>query len=59
MHRRAPNRFHALVVKIFRQIASDVRRAIIAEQARLCITLALSQPDAAKAMSSVSVTSSG
>lgn len=34
VHLRAPNRFHALVVKTFRQIASDVRRAIIAVQAR-------------------------
>jgi len=34
MHRRAANVFHALVRKIFRQIASDIGRAIIAEQAR-------------------------
>ena len=34
MHRRAANVFHALVRKIFGQIASDVRRAIVAEQAR-------------------------
>jgi len=34
MHRRAANMFHALVFKMFGQIASDVRRAIVAEQAR-------------------------
>ena len=34
MHRRAANVFHALVLKIFGQITSDVRRAIVAEQAR-------------------------
>ena len=34
MHRRAANMFHALVRKIFGQIASDIGRAIVAEQAR-------------------------
>lgn len=34
MHRRAANVFHTLVRKIFRQIASDIGRAIVAEQAR-------------------------
>jgi len=34
MHGRAANGLHALVLRIFRQIASDVRRATIAGQAR-------------------------
>ena len=34
MHGRAANMFHAFAFEVFRQIASDVRRAIIAEQAR-------------------------
>ena len=34
MHRRAANMFHTLVRKIFGQIASDIGRAIVAEQAR-------------------------
>jgi hypothetical protein len=34
MHWRAANMFHALVLKIFRQIASNVGRAIVAQAAR-------------------------
>ena len=34
MHWRAANVFHALALEIFRQIASDIRRAIVAEEAR-------------------------
>ena len=34
MHGRAANMFHAFAFEVFREIASDVRRAIIAEQAR-------------------------
>ena len=34
MHWRAANVFHAIALKIFRQIASDIGRAIVAEEAR-------------------------
>ena len=34
MHGRAANMFHAFGFEVFRHIASDVRRTIIAEQAR-------------------------
>ena len=49
---------HALGLDIFRQFPGDVAGAIVAEQARLVVHVSRAQPDAARAMSSVSVTSS-
>ena len=49
---------HTLVLEPFGQVAGDIGRAIVAEQARLITTLARLQPDASNANVSVAVTSS-
>lgn len=49
---------HAVLFEVFGEIPRDVTGAVIAEQPRLVQTVTLSHPDAARAMSSVVLTSS-
>ena len=49
---------HALVLEPVGEGAGDIGRAVVAEEPRLVGDSTLSQPDAARARSSVSVTSS-
>jgi hypothetical protein len=49
---------HALVLEPVGEVAGDIGRAVVAEKRGLWTTSTLSQPDAARARSSVSVTSS-
>ena len=58
MERCASHMIHAVLAKIVGQFLSDVAGALSDSRRGLCLTLAWSQPEAASAISSVSVTSS-
>ena len=54
----AADMIHTIFFEVFGQAASDVAGAVVAQQPGLCSTVTLSHPDAARAISSVALTSS-